>query len=128
MATWQSGVESEHLDDIIAGRKTIESRLNRGKFADYKVGDLVSLRRDYRDEQGVLQDGEPGAALVKVVAIRKYASFSDLTAAEDYKKVIPKATSAQQAADEYNKFYSAKDQEKYGVLAIEITPISRETK
>ena len=122
MTTWQSGRESEYLDDIIAGRKTIEGRLNRGKFADFKVGDLVSLRRDYRNDQGVLQDGEPGAALVKVVAIRKYESFSELTTAEDYKKVIPKATSVQQAADEYNKFYSAEDQAKYGVLATEVKP------
>lgn len=120
MTTWQSGRESEYIDDIITGRKTIEGRLNRGKFAEYKVGDHVSLRRDYRDSGGVLRDGEPDATLVRIVAIRKYASFFELTTTEEYKKVIPRATSAQAAADEYNKFYSAEDQAKYGVLAIEV--------
>ena len=59
MKTWESGRESGLLDEIIAGRKTIEGRLNRGKFAEYQPGDQVWLRRDYRDKQGVLRDGEP---------------------------------------------------------------------
>ena len=121
--TWTSGRESKLLDDIIAGRKTIEGRLNKGKFAQYQVGDYVSLRRDYRDENGVLHDGEPCAALVEIVAIRSYETFIDMVNAEGYAKVIPHATSAQEAADEYNKYYSAEDQAKYGVLAIEVRPL-----
>ena len=66
MKIWKSGCESELLDDIIAGRKTI---LNRGKFAEYAVGDVISLRRDYRNDAGALHDGEPNAAHVRVVAI-----------------------------------------------------------
>lgn len=102
---WHSGRESSLLDDIIAGRKTIEGRLNRGKFAEYRPGDMVSLRRDFRDEHGVLRDGEPDAALVE---------------AENWRRVIPRAGSAQAAANEYNKYYSAADQAEYGVLAIEV--------
>lgn len=56
MTTWYSGRESGLLDDIIAGRKTIEGRLNKGKFAKYKAGDMVSLRRDIRGENGILRD------------------------------------------------------------------------
>ena len=69
MKMWKSGRESELLDDIIAGRKTIEGRLNRGKFAEYAVGDRISLGRDYRNDAGALHDGEPNAAHVRVVAI-----------------------------------------------------------
>lgn len=105
---------------MIAGRKTIEGRLNRGKFADYAVGDIVMLRRDVRDKNGVLHDGEPGAATVKIVAINKYPDFLTMTQTEDYKKVIPYASSAQIAANEYNKFYSMEDQKRYGVLAIKV--------
>ena len=54
MKVWESGRESSLLDDIIAGRKIIEGRLNRGKFAKYSVGDIVSLRRDHRDNRGIL--------------------------------------------------------------------------
>ena len=46
---WESGRESRLLDEMIAGRKTIEGRLCRGKFAQYAPGDIVNLRRDFRD-------------------------------------------------------------------------------
>jgi len=120
MTTWESGRESGLLDDILAGRKTIEGRLNRGKFAEYAVGDSVSLRRDHRNAAGVLEDGGPQAALVKIIAIRTYPTFLAMVTTEGYKKVIPSADSAQQAADVYNLYYSAADQSTYGVLAIEV--------
>lgn len=117
---WESGRESGLLDDIIAGRKTIEGRLNRGKFADYRVGDTVSLRRDYRDEDGQLHDGVADAARVEIVGIRQYSSFLDMVTHEGFAQVIPSATSAQEAADVYNTYYSADDQAKFGVLAVEV--------
>lgn len=123
MKTWESGRESGLLDDIIAGRKTIEGRLNKGKFAEYKVGDRVSLRRDVRGTDGVLRDGEPAAALVQITAIRQYKDFLTLVIEEGFRNVIPSAGSPQQAAAEYNKYYSKQDQEQYGVLAIEIRPL-----
>ena len=120
MTVWESGRESALLDDIIAGRKTIEGRLNRGKFADYVVGDTVLLRRDFRDENGYLQDGYPRAAEVVITAIHHYSSFIEMVAAEGYQNVIPAAPDGQSAANEYNKYYTATDQAKHGVLAIEV--------
>ena len=120
MTVWESGRESALLDEIIAGRKTIEGRLNRGKFAEYRPGDIVKLRRDYRDEAGTLQDGEPDAVRVEVVAIRQYHDFLSTIEAEGYQRVIPYACSARAAADEYNNYYSAKDQATHGVLAVEV--------
>lgn len=117
---WHSGRESHLLDDIIAGRKTIEGRLNRGKFAQYQVGDTVSLRRDWRDAQGILHDGEPDAVTVEIIAIRHYETFLEMVVAEGYKRVIPSAASAEAAASEYDNYYPAEDQQRYGVLAIEV--------
>ena len=117
---WQSGRESHLLDDIIAGRKTIEGRLNRGKFAEYRVGDTVSLRRDWRDEQGALHDGEPDACQVEIVAIRNSKSFLEMVTVEGYERVIPSATSTEEAAAEYDRYYSAHDQQTYGVIAVEL--------
>lgn len=119
MTTWESGRESSLLDDIIAGRKTIEGRLDRGKFAEYKPGDRVWLRRDYRDENGELQNGEPHQAFVEVIAIRKYASSLDMVTAEGYERVMPRAASAEEAAAGYDRYYSREEQDKFGVLAIE---------
>lgn len=126
MTTWQSGRESSLLDDMIAGRKTIEGRLNKGKFADYQPGDVVKIRRDHRDDQGILRDGEVDAATVEVIAIRHYKTFLAMVTQEGYKKVIPSAQSAKEAADEYNKFYSAADQAHYGVLGIEVKIVSEQ--
>lgn len=120
MSIWESGRESKLLDDIIAGRKTVEGRLNRSKFAEYKPGDVIKLRRDIRQPDGTLVDGEPDAARVRVVAVRHYVTFLEMVTAEGYEKVIPHARSAQEAADEYNMYYSAEDQATYGVLAIEV--------
>ena len=115
---WESGAESSVLDDIVAGKKTIEGRLNRGKFAKYVPGDIITLRRDYRDADGMLHDGPPGQATVKVTAVRQYRSFLDMVKGEGFEKVIPSAKSAAEAAALYGTFYSVEDQEKYGVLAI----------
>lgn len=120
MARWESGRESSLLDDIIAGRKTVEGRLNKGKFAEYQVGDTVSLRRDIRGADGVLRDGSPDAARVEVVAIRHYDDFLSMVTREVYTSVIPSAKNAAEAADEYNKYYSKEDQARYGVMAIEV--------
>jgi len=123
MTVWESGRESRLLDDIIAGRKTIEGRLNRGKFAEYRPGDHVWLRRDYRDEAGELQDGEPRQALVEVIAVRRYKTSLEMVTAEGFERVIPYAHSPEEAAAEYDKYYSASDQARYGVLAIEFRVI-----
>ena len=123
MTTWESGRESGLLDDIIAGRKTIEGRLKRGKFAEYRVGDIIKLRRDLRDENGRLHDGEPDQARVKIVGIREYPDFLSMCQSEGYERVIPYARSAEEAAEEYNKFYLANDQMQYGVIAIEVQVI-----
>ena len=123
MTVWESGRESQLLDDIIAGRKTVEGRLKRGKFAQYRAGDVIKLRRDIRGDDGVLCDGEPDQARVKIIAIREYLDFLSLCQAEGYKRVIPHAMSAEEAADEYNKYYTTEDQAGCGVLAIEVVPL-----
>jgi ASC-1-like (ASCH) protein len=115
-----SGRESSLLDDIIAGRKTVEGRLNKGKFKKYKPGDIILLRRDFRDKNGKLKDGTNIEAKVIVVSVKKYQSFYEMILKEGYKKVIPCAKNAKEASDEYNKYYSSEDQSKYGVLAIRI--------
>lgn len=124
MNVWESGRESGLLDDIIAGSKTIEGRLNRGKFAEYKPGDHVWLRRDYRDENGILQDGELRQVLVEVTAIRHYKSSFEMVKAEGFKNVIPYVDTVEAAAAEYDKYYLAEDQATYGVLAIEFHLLS----
>jgi ASC-1-like (ASCH) protein len=120
MTIWHSGRESRLLDLMKLGEKTIEGRLNRDKFAEYKVGDEIWLRRDYRDENGELQDGEHDQLRVIVVAVHKYSDFHEMFKHEDFKKALPDATSVEEATSAYQTYYSLEDQARYGVLAIHI--------
>lgn len=123
MNIWESGRESSLLDHIIAGRKTIEGRLDRDKFSHYRVGDIINIRRDIRNTQGELCDGETNAAQVEIIAIRNYPDFREMVKAEGYEHVIPDAVSYEEAAQEYDRYYSAEDQANHGVLAIEVRVI-----
>ena len=69
MNIWYYRRESYLIDNIIEWRKTIVGRLNRGKFANYDVGDIVILRRYYRDKNGVLQDGADYDTKVQITKI-----------------------------------------------------------
>jgi len=94
--------------------------LNKGNFAEYTIGDVIELRRGYRGEDGVLRDGEPNQARAEIIGIRRYGSFLEMVRAEGYRRVVPDAVSADTAAALYDTYYTAADQARYGVLAIEI--------
>ncbi len=128
MTIWSAGRETRLLDLIAVGDKTIEGRLNRGKFAQYRVGDEVHLRRDFRDENGVLHDGKPDQLRLQITAINKYADFRAMFEHEDYKQALPEAKSIDDAVNTYETYYSAKDQAAYGVLAIHVRPILSDRK
>ena len=121
MRVWVSGRESKLLEHIKSGHKNIEGRLNRDKFTSYKVGDIVLFRKDTRNSDGVLEDGEiDHSGHAEIISINHYKSFDDMFKNEDYKKAIPEAKDARDASGYYSKYYSIDDQMKYGVLAIKI--------
>lgn len=120
MSTWSAGRESSHLDDILLGKKTIEGRLARGKFAQYTPGDVVYLRRDIRAEDGTLRDGELDQARVRVLAVNRYLSFREMLKREGLNNVLPRANSLDEAVAEYERYYTRQEQATYGVLGIVI--------
>lgn len=124
MKTWQAGREKSLLDDIKGGTKTVEGRLYRDKFAEYKVGDQVSLRADTYDADGTLLKEEPNQALVEITKIERFATFADMLSQIGYQKVVPRAESVEQAIAEYAKYYSPMDEDKYGVVAVHVRMIS----
>lgn len=124
MSIWEFGLTDEPLGAIKARTKTIEARLDTGKFANFVPDDVVHVRRDTFDASGATQDGESDVMRLKVVAVRRYADFAALLEAEGWEQVVPWVGSQEAATDEYAKYYSSDDQKKYGVLAIEIVPLS----
>lgn len=117
MKIYDSGRESNLLTDIKAGRKTIEVRLNRGKFALYKPGDQVWLREDFYKDRYVVES-KPRQVLVGIEKIEKYPNFRKLMESVGYEKVVPRARSIDEAMVEPYKFYSKEDETEFGILAI----------
>lgn len=109
------------LDDdpfmkILTGEKTIELRLNDEKRSLINVGDeIVFVNRD--DSSLTL------TCLVK--AIHKFKDFELLYKHLSLKKCGYAADEIKSAhPNDMLKYYSKADQHKYGVLGIELTPLS----
>lgn len=124
MQIFEAGREASLLADIKAGRKTVECRLNRGKFASYEAGDQVYLREDtYKD--GAIVLSRPKQALVEVVKLETYATFAEMLESVGYEKVVPRAASLKVALDECYKYYNLEEEKEFGVLAIHFNLLSQ---
>jgi len=117
MKVHEAGRETSHLNDIIAGKKIIEGRLARGKFVDFEKGDLIKLREDvYRN--GILVNTIPNRLTTRVTKVERFSTFRDMLETVDYKKVLPRAKSLDDAISEYWRYYTPAEEKVFGVLAI----------
>ena len=94
---------------IKAGTKTIELRLYDEKRQQIQVGDIIEFTSRATGE----------IQLTKVIAMHIYSCFADLY--RDYDKVSLGYSMAEEAnPSDMEKYYSKEEQEKYGVVGIEI--------
>lgn len=92
------------------GKKTVEGRLVKGKYAEIKTGDSINIHTN----------DEADNFWVNVVGVRKYQTFRELLEQEGAKKVLPNAKDVEDGVSIYREFYSEADEQKYGVVAIEV--------
>ena len=111
------GIDSQVLEKIRDGRKTVEGRLARGKFLAIKAGDVISVREDFYVD-GVITGVKEDSLRMRVVAVKKFDNFRLMLGDVGFKKAIPDAITLDDACIEYLRFYSEASQEEYGVLAI----------
>lgn len=94
---------------IKSGTKTIELRLNDEKRSLIKIGDRIEFTNRVNEEKIV----------VSVVNLHKYDSFEEL-----YKHFDKVSMGYREDEDadpkDMEQYYSKEEQEKYGVLGIEI--------
>lgn len=117
MKTYEAGRESSILQDILAGRKTIECRLDKGKFAKYQPGDQVWLREDVY-KNGEIIKSIPKQALVEIVKTETYPNFTTMFETIGYDKAIPRAQNAHEALNVCYQFYTPEQEKKLGVVAV----------
>lgn len=97
-------IQEPYLSLILSGKKIVEGRLNKGKFAKIKIGDIILIETiDY-----------------EVVAMNNYPTFKDMIVKEGLENVIPDKKSIKDAVNVYYKFYTKQQEQEYGVVAIQI--------
>lgn len=90
-------------------RKTVEGRLNKGKFANMKKGDTLIISND---KQSVVV-----AVITNVI---KYRTFEEYLVQEGLSRTLPGTRNIRDGVDIYRKFYNEKMENEFGVLGIHL--------
>lgn len=103
---------TEYFQKIKNGTKTIECRLRDEKRKLLNVGDMIEFSDTQNDTDKIT---------AKIVALHTYPSFSELL------NHFPIASFGAENKEDFlavlKRFYSNEDEEKYGVVGIEIKPL-----
>lgn len=111
------GIESSLVEEMRKGNKHIEGRLGKAKFLKLKEGDLLSVREDLWYD-GKIIDSFSNSLTVKINQILHFESFIEMLSSVDFKDAIPSARTLEDALGVYRKYYTTKDEQEYGVIAI----------
>lgn len=111
MTTYNNHRVEPYFSFLKNGKKTIEGRLNKGKYKDIKSGDTIIVN--------LADDNKNGKIETEVLGVKKYDSFRELFKKEGFRKIIPDVKTEGEALMVYRKFYSEKMENKFGVVAIE---------
>ena len=106
----------EPFRQISSGAKTVEVRLYDEKRRGIKVGDTIVF---------TLKNHEGEQIATEVTWLYTFPSFTELFSSELLDKAGFRGYSAKEAAEKMYDFYDQADEEKYGVLAIEIKVLAK---
>lgn len=107
-------IQEPYYSLILEGKKTVEGRLNKQKFKDMKIGDVITIYKDDDIKQNFK---------VKITEKNEYKSFKDMLEVEGLQKVLPDVESIKAGVEIYYAFPGFKENEVNGVLAIRIQKI-----
>ena len=102
-------LNSEPFEKIKNGSKTIELRLNDEKRRLVNIGDTITFTNLSNNEK----------IKVKVINLYKYNSFKELFSKID-NRLFGHIDNNKDNYKVMNKYYSKEEEQKYGVLGIEI--------
>ena len=111
------GIESSLFQDILAGKKTVEIRLGKSKYIKMCVGDTLSIREDVWQGDRIVSS-MPDQARIIITQLLYFEYLEEALDSIGFQAAIPSATSKKEALARYRTFYTAKDEEEYGVIAI----------
>jgi len=108
-------VAPQYFRTIRDGRKCVEGRLDRGKFASLHKGSTLVIRPSdgahYNDD-----------AVIVAVVTRKvhYASFEQYLMQEGLARTLPGTKTIEKGVVAYRQFYSSKEEQTHGVVALHL--------
>ena len=107
---------TEHVSEpwfalISLGLKTVEGRKNKGRFNEMKVGDTIKWINNDFGERSVL---------TKVSAKTEYSTFQEYLEEEGLENCLPSIKTIDEGLSVYFKYFTKKDEETYGVVAIRL--------
>ncbi len=106
MTTISINIIEPYLSYILNGQKIIEGRLNKGKFKDLKIGDILLIGTEKK--------------IFNIERISIYDNFKDMLSKEGVHNVVPNKDTVEEAVEVYYGFYTKEQESKFGVLAIKI--------
>lgn len=110
MKTYHNHRVEPYFTFLKNGQKTIEGRLQKGKYSLIKPGDYITVyNKDETDHVETI-----------VVDVRKYRSIAEMLKTEQLKKMLPDVKTVDEGMQRYRDIYTKEDEEKYGAVAIEI--------
>lgn len=109
---YEMHLNKQPFNQIVDGRKAIEVRLNDSKRKILNIGDEILF---------ISRESEDKTVLKTIVDLRLYPSFAEMANNEDCVACgFDKGYSAQEVVDCYHTFYTVEEEQKFGVLAIEL--------
>lgn len=105
---------SEHLSEpwftlISLGLKTIEGRLNKSRFKEMQIGDIVEWHNEDFKERKVL---------TRITGKAEYVTFEEYLEKEGLDKCLPGMPTIEHGLSVYFKYFTKENEEMYGVVAI----------
>ena len=106
----------EHLSKpwfslISLGLKTIEGRLNKGRFQEMQIGDIIEFHNEDFLERKIL---------TKVSGKTEYKSFTEYLETEGLGICLPSMPSLPHGLSVYYKYFSKEKEEEFGVVAMQL--------
>lgn len=105
MKIFKINIQEPYYSYVLFGEKNVEGRLNKGKFKEIQTGDFLLINNKNKFE---------------VIEKNIYKSFKEMVKQEKVENVIPDKDNLEDAIDVYYKFYTKKQEEEFGVVAIKI--------
>jgi ASC-1-like (ASCH) protein len=102
---------------IRSGAKTVEGRLNKGKFAELKVGSTLVIAKS----GGNARTKRLVAVVTRVV---RYPSFETYLSQEGLARTLPGVASISDGVDVYRQFYTVDQEKEHGIAAIHLVHLS----